>query len=88
MSFGEEVETLYDLISEGNRQLLDCTNQNELMKQAFIEYGQQFEAHLTASEDKVMVLTSDNQELASTIRKLVQEMGEEKQHHKEQKFTT
>lgn len=30
-----------------------------------------------------MVLTSDNQELASTIRKLVQEMGEEKQHHKE-----
>jgi hypothetical protein len=32
-----------------------------MMKQAFMEYGRQFEAHLNASEDRSRQLAQDNE---------------------------
>jgi hypothetical protein len=60
-SFGEEVEGLYEMLSDSSRQLTDVIGQSEMMKQAFMEYGRQFEMHLNASEDRARQLALDNQ---------------------------
>lgn len=59
-SFGEEVEALYEMLSDSSRQLSEVTNHTELMKQAFVEYGRQFEAHLNAYDERNRQLMNQN----------------------------